>query len=380
MKPEDIATEYFKYLQRAELLMDVGRWREAQHELRQHLAAYPDSYECYCQSAICHLQLKEYQQAYELTKKAVEIDPECEWAFRLQSMIFSENGETSRALDSAKICVEKAPYLSTSIACLFWAQVNYGSLDDAEEYINALMEMAPDSTETHEAAGYLSLKRKNDLEAEKHYLEALRLDPESVNAMNNLGVVYLNLAQSGKGHHYHDKSVEMFERAVRQQPTFTMGQENISVASNAFKIGAPVGVGLFLWFGLQLFGRWFSWMADDKASPFALSPITSSYLLTFANLLFLLLMVVATAYFAGLYARRFKSFLRYQIVMGYFWPIGFVLFGSLSTIYIVSLWRPVNGSLGISLIGFAISMVLTFITGLNSLIVWGKRRAAKSND
>lgn len=379
MKPEEIATEYSKHLQRAELLMDVSRWREALNELRQHLAEYPDSYEGYCQSAACHLHLKEYQKGFDLTKKAIELDPQCEWAFRLQSMNFTENGETKRSLDAAKRCVEIAPYLPTSWACLFWAQVNYGSFDQADESLERLFILAPDSAETHEAAGYLALSRKNDLEAEKHFLEALKIDPESVNALNNLGVVYLNLAQSGKGHQYHDMSVEMFERAVRQQPTFEMGQKNISIASNALRIGAPIGFGLLLWIGLQLFGRWFSWMLDDRTSPFTLSPVTSSYILTTANFLFLFFMLIATAYFAGLYVHRFRSALRYQLVMGYAWPTAFVLFGSLLALYVVGLWRPINDSLGISLIGLAISLVLTFITGLNSVIVWRLRRAARLN-
>ena len=75
---------------------------EALDELHRHLAAYPDSYEAYCQSAICHLQVKEFQRAYDLTKKAVELDPEGEWAYRLQSIVFTENGEAKRALEAAK--------------------------------------------------------------------------------------------------------------------------------------------------------------------------------------------------------------------------------------------------------------------------------------
>src|SRR5688572_20675032 len=104
MKPEEIASEYFKYIERAEFLIEVGRWREALHELHRHISAYPDSYDAYCQTAICHFRLKEYQLALDMTKKAVEIDPESEWAYRLRSLIFSENGEAKRALDAVRIC------------------------------------------------------------------------------------------------------------------------------------------------------------------------------------------------------------------------------------------------------------------------------------
>jgi len=380
MNPEEVSEEYFKYLERAQFLMDVGRWREALHELRQHLSAYPDSYDGYCQSAICHLQLKEFQRAFDLTKKAIELAPEGEWAYRVQSIVFSENGESKRALEAARLAAERAPYFPPSFSCLFWAQANSGYYDEAEETLKLLLELAPDSAETHEAAGYLALQRKDNTSAEKHYVEALKIDPESVNAMNNLGVVYLNLAQSGKGHHFQKRSVEMFERAVRQQPTFKLGQENISHASSAFKFGAPAGIGILLWLGLQVFGRGMSWLFEDRSTLFVLTPVTSSYLLTAANFLFLFFMFAATLYIAGLFVPRFKSTLRYHFVTGYTWPAAFGAFGLLLILYSVGLWKPETERLGMSVAGFGISLVVTLIAGLNVFQLWKMRRALQTGE
>src|SRR4051794_18674570 len=100
MEPAEIAENYFKSLERAQLLIEVGRWREAIHEYNLHLASFPESYQAQCNIALCYLSLKEFQSAYDATKKAIEIDPEEEWAYRLQSAIFLENGEPQRGLDA----------------------------------------------------------------------------------------------------------------------------------------------------------------------------------------------------------------------------------------------------------------------------------------
>lgn len=170
MEPEEVAANFFKHLERAQLLMEVARWREALHEYSLHLAEFPDTYGALCYSALCHLELHEFQLALDMTKRAIEAAPEEEWAYRIRSSIFTENGEPSRALDEAKLCSEKDPGSPYAINCLFWAQANYGALDDAEITLKSLMEAIPGTSDAHEAAGYLAIKRKENLEAEKHYL------------------------------------------------------------------------------------------------------------------------------------------------------------------------------------------------------------------
>jgi hypothetical protein len=75
MEPEEIAENFFKRKQRAELLIEVGRFREALAELNADLARNPDDYYSLCQSAYCHHQLGEHQAAYDLSKKAVALEP-----------------------------------------------------------------------------------------------------------------------------------------------------------------------------------------------------------------------------------------------------------------------------------------------------------------
>lgn len=241
MEQDDSLNEYFKLSQRAHALMEIGRWHEALHEFNGLLSLYPQDYFSLCNVAICYLNLGQFQKAFDTTKLAIETEPEDEWAYRVQSIIFATNGENNRALDAARLAAEKGPYEPMAVHQLFEAEVNYGLLDDAEKTLERFGEMAPGEAAVVESRAYLRLNQERLPEAEKDYLEAIKLDPENANSFNNLGVVYLKMFESGAGKKYKKMSVDMFERAVKLSPTFTLAQDNMSMAANAKKGGVAIG-------------------------------------------------------------------------------------------------------------------------------------------
>jgi tetratricopeptide (TPR) repeat protein len=175
---------------------------------------------------MCHYYLREYQAGYDTTKTAIENGPENEWAYRLQSHIFTDNGEGGRALDAARICVEKAPYLFQAHETLFYALINYGSLKEARSTLKILISLSPDSAAAHSARGYYRLTVKDFENAAVSFREALKLEPDDAHVLNNLGAVYHELYKGGRGRRYKKMSLEMFEQAVRAKPTFKLAQKN----------------------------------------------------------------------------------------------------------------------------------------------------------
>lgn len=300
MEPAEIAENFFKRRQRAELLIEIGRYRDALGELNAHLALYPDDYYSLCQTAFCHYELGEHQSAYDVTKKAVSEAPEEEWAYRLQSLIFAASGDKRRALEAAEKSVKCAPDFVYALHALVNAQIGTWKLDDAEKTAARMFEVAPDHAVTYDAAGFVALNNEDYQKAEEHYLEALKLDPESVSALNNLGVVYMEYVNAGKGKHYRKKSAEMFERAVRAQPTFVRGQENLKIANTAAKAGIPIAaICLACWLTSTLanLGRHSAGLAPDIFQSLTLlSPYNHNYLLFGLNLLSLVMLVAMTAF------------------------------------------------------------------------------------
>jgi len=229
--------------------MDVGRYREALVPIGGLLESELADYNALCQKAVCHYELKEFQTGYDTTKAAISASPESEWAYRVQSLIFTKNGEHKRALQAAEIAIKKAPYLYETNQTLFYAQVNFGQLAEAKKTLATVLELSPDGANTQLSAGLLALA-ENDLEnAESFFLEAVKKNPESVEALNNLGVVYIKMANSGGGEKYRKLSFEMFERSVRAEPQFKLGQTNMKAASEPrVKLRRSAGIFAIIFF------------------------------------------------------------------------------------------------------------------------------------
>jgi len=220
-----------KYLERADYLIEINRWREAAAEITKYLSAFPDHYHALCQMAVCHYQVDELKTALEFTKKAAASAPELEWAYRLQSLIFAASGNNSKALELAEISVKKAPYFIHSLQTLAYARINKFLLDEAQDTVNIMLEIAPEANETHDACGYLAIKNENWAAAEKHLKLSLQIEPLSYFTLNNLGNVYFHRSKMGwnlrKRAALHRQAVECFAQSVKINPTFKLAQENL---------------------------------------------------------------------------------------------------------------------------------------------------------
>ncbi len=219
------------YLKRAEFLVELSRWREALNELNAYLSYLPSDYFALCHTARCHYELDELKTALEFSKKAIASEPELEWAYRLQSLIFRASGNNSKALEFAEICIQKTPFEILSLQTLAMAQIDKFLLADAKKTSEIMLEIAPESAATHDVCGYLALKNEDWLAAEKHYKLSLQIDPNSHVSLYNLGHIYLsrskirwNLYKSFK---FYFKAIECFETSVKINPVFKPAQENL---------------------------------------------------------------------------------------------------------------------------------------------------------
>lgn len=302
MNPQDVVQNYFVHKQKAELLMEVGRYREALKELEEDLRARPDDHYSLCLATNCHFELGQYQTAYEISKKAVAAAPDSEWGHRLQSLLFAATGDNRKAHDSALKSVELEPNSLFALQTLFFAQIGVWKLDEAEKTVAKILEISPDSEVAQNAAGYLALKKEDYSKAELYYEAVLRINPENSGALNNLGVIYLEYANRGKGNQFRKRSAEMFERSVKLQPTFIDGQENLKIAtSSVAKAGIPITAILLLCGGINLVSTLVKNTAGHAPEFFrgltVLNPYSPNYLIFGLNILLIgyTLIVVAFA-------------------------------------------------------------------------------------
>lgn len=312
MTPAEIAANYSKHTDRAALLIEVGRWREALHELNLHLAEFPQSYYGLCESAMCRLELGEYQAAYDLTKDAIAVDPEEERAYRLQSIIFTKNGEGAKSLDAALKCVEKAPDEPAALQTLVQSQSNMGMHDGAAATLALLLKLSPDTSVAHETAGYVALHRGDLKEAEQELLAALAIEPTSVTALNNLGVTYRKMADEGWGRSYRQQSIEMFGRAVKTDPAFETGVTNLKSTKDIPKPVSPQAIYLFVMVlalaPLQaVLYTVFSDRADGHSVAEVLSPMSSNMVILALNLSLSIVFLICLAGLIVIYFKKDRS-------------------------------------------------------------------------
>lgn len=226
----------YKSYQRGENLVEIKRFKEALLEFNEFLSADPQNYHALCNVSFCHLELDELRTAIGFANQAIAVSPESEWAYRLKSIIFRYSGDHVESLKAAKEAVSKAPNFEYSLNALIQAQINNFKLEDAKQTLDLMLQVAPDSESAHEALGLIDCKMDRFASAEKHFRQALKINPESSQSLSNLGSVYLEQSQRGFGPLKKSRLGKMakdcFLAALKINPNLAIAKANLAAAEN----------------------------------------------------------------------------------------------------------------------------------------------------
>ena len=174
-------------LARAEALVELRRYAEAESLLGHVLAARPDDHRAWCVLALVHDGLGQATRMLEAANRAVALAPEEEWGHRLASIALARLRQLEEAVRAAGEAVRLDPngWRTHVLYSLVAAQVPRLA-QDAYRAAQRATELAPHSSDAHFALGLTSDATGRHEEVAEHYRQALRLDPEHVNALNNL--------------------------------------------------------------------------------------------------------------------------------------------------------------------------------------------------
>ncbi len=103
------------------------------------------------------------------------------------------------------------------------AMLERGELGEAIKHFQQALRINPASVEAHTNLGNAMLKRGKLGEATKHYRQALRINPAFMPAHYNLGTVMLKRGELGE-------AIKHFRQAVRIDPAFAKAHNNLGVA------------------------------------------------------------------------------------------------------------------------------------------------------
>ncbi len=221
--------------QRAANLLDLHRYDEALQVIGVGLAQYPEDAELLCQGAVANLNLDRLDECRQLARRAAAADPDHTWPLRLIALAELRMGLASQAVEPVKAAIRLAPYewqtqVVAARVCANLPQYRDAALDAAQRAV----ELGPNETETHLALGFVYYSAGNMKAARAAYLDALRIDPSSSVALNELGRIKLKRRD-------HFGAAEHFAQAAGSDVRQDVFARNLDVA-----LGAAVGW-LFLW-------------------------------------------------------------------------------------------------------------------------------------
>jgi tetratricopeptide (TPR) repeat protein len=207
-------------LDRADILLEQGRYRDAEINLKQVLEQDPENDYALGLLGRCYLNSGRVDEGIEVIQRAIAIDPNDSFYFYLLGFALYQKDNLQAAKDNFFKAIELYPYNAEyfgmlahtfiegkdfevaldkaneglavdpeNITCLNARSIALNKLKRTEDAIatmqNALAQ-DPDNEVTHATVGWNFLEKGKHKEAEHHFLEALRINPNQLAARSGL--------------------------------------------------------------------------------------------------------------------------------------------------------------------------------------------------
>ena len=215
-------TRAFYHAQRANILILLNRTKEALLEVEQARGLAPDSPDSYVAESLVMLVVGKPQEAERAARQALALDAENEAA-------------------------------GDSLADALRLQ---GRVEESAAQISGLLARNPENPWTHSSAGMLALQRGDVRDAEKHFLSALRIEPEHREAREGLLHAFRARSPLYRGYLKYSFMMEKLGRTGRGM--VVIGLLILMQLSNIAFVGrlAPVGMVLVTFYCLFVLWIW----------------------------------------------------------------------------------------------------------------------------
>lgn len=257
-------------LPRAQALIGLGRISEAEAICRDWLSEAPDSGAAYAVLALCLVHRGELKQAQQAAERGIGLAPDAaECRSSLASVLMARNDmraavksldraiklspadadlhaakalalvdlrKWERGLASANRALELDPENVDGANVRALALRMLGRVAEELETLQTALSKDPENALTHLNAGHAWLLKGDNVRAELHFREALRLDPELNNARDGIAASWRNRFPPSYW------AYRMSHRLARM--------------SHGRRFLVAIALGLIAWFGLQALSEW----------------------------------------------------------------------------------------------------------------------------
>jgi Zn-dependent protease with chaperone function/Flp pilus assembly protein TadD len=176
----------------ATLAMDAGEFEKARQLYESVIKMAPDFSSAYRRLGYIELSLSNVQRAEELSRKALELEPNSFNQSSLSLVLLQKNTpqDSQEAFDLASTAVELLPNDSQANMALLLSALTLDKLDIARQTNQHLLDLEPYNPLAHYVAGLLAANdgKWEQAETELLYAQKLGADPASVQDVLNQGV------------------------------------------------------------------------------------------------------------------------------------------------------------------------------------------------
>jgi tetratricopeptide (TPR) repeat protein len=214
------------HLERAQQLVTLQRYKDAETELRSVLSSQPDNTEALALISICFSQQGKPDEATRAIQNAIGKEPDNDYLLYLQALFYFNDDKLKEAEKFIRNAISYDPHNADYFGLLSAINLKQKEWKQALENANRGLEADPDNLQSlnSRSSALYKLDKKDDAYATIQ--EALNQDPENAHTHTNLGWSLLEMGQ-------HKKSLEHFREALKINPGYEFAKAGMVEALKA---------------------------------------------------------------------------------------------------------------------------------------------------
>jgi Tfp pilus assembly protein PilF len=213
-------------IERARLLIEQQRYREAEKELQKNLSSDPNNTDILSLLSICKSEEKKYDEAEKLIKIAISLDPANPYLIYGYSKVLFDQEKFIEAEKYIREAIRLEPQNADFFGLLAAIYLNKKEWEKALEFANKGLKISPDHITCLNLRSTALLKRNKKEDSYATISEALNYDPNNAITHANLG---WGLLEKGE----HKKALEHFKKSLQIDPQSEFAKEGLVEALKA---------------------------------------------------------------------------------------------------------------------------------------------------
>ncbi len=212
--------------EKANYLIDNGRFDLAIGELLGHLAEHPDDSRALSLLAFCHLKRERFGEATEAAEAAVVADPSHGEGYYMLSLVMRARGEAKAAMEAIQTALSLEPAEPDFLVTLAYLHLDSRRWDDALAAAQLAVERSPQHVGAINAVATALINLRRVSEAAAALENALAHDPEDPRTLSNMGWLELDRNRYGD-------ALAFFQRALMLEPESEWARQGLMHALRA---------------------------------------------------------------------------------------------------------------------------------------------------